>query len=163
HGDVTTWYPICACLVFEDGRELRITDRWAELRPVLEDPRYTFVVHGCAAESLFCRRVGLPFPTRFLDTHLMSVMLLHAKSHDHADRVYGPSGLARMTSRYGLTHLSADDKDVIRDSILRGSYLQDFGMQRILDYCRDDARASLQLVAPLSADCRQTCGPSALT
>src|SRR5215468_4549310 len=85
HGDVTTFEPVCACLVFEDGREIRITERWEELRSILEDHRYTFVVHGCHAESLFCERVRILFPTRCVDTLLMAVMLLHAKSHEHSN------------------------------------------------------------------------------
>jgi hypothetical protein len=162
HGDVTTFYPVCACLVFEDGTELRVFDRWDDLRAALEDPRHTFVVHGCHAESLFCKRVGIPFPTRFLDTLLMSVMLLHAMSHDHGDRVYSQAALARMTARYGIAHMSADDKDAIRNSILQGTHLDEFGMDRVLNYCRDDARASLQLVSRLLEDVPQTCGPHAL-
>jgi hypothetical protein len=158
HGDVTTFQPVCACLVFEDGREIRATDRWEELRPILEDPRYTFVVHGCHAEALFCERVGLPFPTRFVDTLLMAVVLLHAKSHDLGESAYYHASLGRMTARYGIPHPSADDKDAIRQSILAGTYLSEFGMERVLDYCRDDARAGLQLVAPLLEDLRLSCG-----
>jgi DNA polymerase I-like protein with 3'-5' exonuclease and polymerase domains len=163
HGDVTTFDPVCACLVFEDGREVRVMGGWAELRPVLEGHDYTFVVHGCHAESLFCERVRLPFPTSFLDTQLMSVMLLHAQSHDHGASVYYHAALARMAARYGVPHPSADDKDAIRESILRGTYREAFGMERVLDYCRDDARACLRLVGPLRASFLATCGPSAMT
>src|SRR5262249_14654616 len=100
---------------------------------------------------------------RFLDTQLMSVMLLHAQSHDHGDSVYYQAALARMTARYGIHHPSADDKDAIRDSILRGTHLQEFGMARVLDYCRDEARACLQLVAPLRDAVRTSCGPNAMS
>lgn len=162
HGDVSTFYPVCACLVFQDGREIRVTERWDDLRPVFEDPKYSIVVHGCHAEALFCRRVGIPFPARLLDTHLMSVMLLQAKSHDHDGSVYANSALARMAARYGISHPSADDKDAIRESILRGTFRNDFGMDRVLDYCRDDARAGLRLVVPLSEDIQNTCGPHAM-
>src|SRR5215510_13675782 len=85
HGDVTTFEPVCACLVFEDGREIRITERWEELRSILEDPRYTFVVHGCHAESLFCDGVGIPSPPRCVNTLLMAEVLLTAKSHKQAN------------------------------------------------------------------------------
>src|SRR5262249_17889826 len=136
-GDASTWYPVCACIVYEDGRELHFdgTDGWAALREALRDERYTFVVHGCAAEEGFCRRLGIPFPRRYTDTLLMSVMLLHAEAHKHADRAYAYSGLADMAARYGIPHFSGRDKDVIRDSILRGTYLEEFGMPRVLRYC----------------------------
>lgn len=163
HGDVTTFEPVCASLVFEDGCEMRITQQWEQLRSVLEDPRYTFVVHGCHAESLFCQRVGISFPTRCIDTLLMAVMLLHAKSHEHSYSVYYHAALSRITARYGISHLSADDKDSIRAGILNGTYLRDYGMERVLDYCCDDARACLQLVRPLQTDFEESCGPSATT
>jgi DNA polymerase I-like protein with 3'-5' exonuclease and polymerase domains len=163
HGDVTTFEPICVALVFEDGREIRVCDQWEALRPILEDPRYTFITHGCHAESLFCAQVGLPFPTRFIDTLLAAVMLVHAKSHDHGESAYYHAALARMTARYGIAHCSVDDKDSIRDSILRGTYLQEFGMARVLNYCADDARAGLQLLRPLLEDLGSTCGPHAET
>jgi DNA polymerase I-like protein with 3'-5' exonuclease and polymerase domains len=161
HGDVTTLQPVCACLAFEDGRKIYATDRWENLRPILEDPGYTLVVHGCHAERLFCEQVGLPCSTNFMDTMLMAVMLLHAKSHEQGDSVYYHASLARMAARYGILHPSADDKDSIRNSILRGTYLEDFGMARVLEYCRDDARTCLQLLRPLLADFKATCGPSA--
>jgi hypothetical protein len=41
-----------------------------------------------------------------------------------------------------VPHLPADDKDAIRDSILRGTYLEDFGMERVLNSCRDDKVAA---------------------
>jgi hypothetical protein len=71
--------PVCACLVFEDGRELRLTEQYERLQSIFDDPNYKFVVHGAHAEYGFCKRVGLRFPTRFYDTFLMAVLTIHAQ------------------------------------------------------------------------------------
>src|SRR5688572_17873183 len=113
-GAAATMTPVCACFAFEDGHEVRVSGDWAALGQVLGDRRHIFVVHGCQAEAQFCERVGVPLPEHFMDTLLMSVMLLHAQAHTHGDSVYFHAALARMTARYGIPHLSADDKDTIR-------------------------------------------------
>jgi DNA polymerase I-like protein with 3'-5' exonuclease and polymerase domains len=161
HGDVTTLYPVCACLAYEDGTVLRVHDRWNELASILTDPQHTFLVHGCHAELQFCRRVRLPFPRRFVDTALMSVMLLHSTAFEHGDRVYREAALARMAARYGVLCFSEEDNDEIRLSILRGTYLRDYGMERVLDYCLSDARACLQLYEHLCDHFLKACGPQA--
>jgi DNA polymerase-1 len=159
HGDVTTMRPVCACLAFADGRVLRLTDRFERLQELFDDPRYTFVVHGSHAESLFCERAGLRFPQRFIDTQLMSVLVLHALAYRLGSRVYQQASLANMTTRYGIAFPWGDDKDPIRDSIMRGTHLEDYSIDQVLDYCLADARACLQLYPPLHADMLQRCGP----
>lgn len=161
HGDITTIRPVCACLVFQDGRELRLTDNWGQLQDLFDDPCYTFTVQGCHAEALFCSAVGVRFPSQFLDTLLMGVMLMHALTF-HLDRgVYAHAGLGKLTARYGIPFLATDDKDAIRTSIMYGRHLQEYGMDAVLDYCTDDARATVQLVDPLRADFIRLCGPNA--
>jgi DNA polymerase I-like protein with 3'-5' exonuclease and polymerase domains len=160
HGDVTTLEPVCACVYFEDGREVRLADRCEQLQAILEDANYQIVVHGAHAEYAFCRRVGIRFPTRFYDTLLMGVLTVHAQMFDPPGGAYKQAGLANITARYGIPFL-ADDKDAIRQSIMLGRHLEEYGMERVLDYCRDDARASVQLFAPLHADMLRSCGPHA--
>lgn len=161
HGDITTMQPVCACLWFEDGRELRLTDRWGQLQELFDDPCYVFVVHGCQAEALFCDRVGLRFPERFVDTQLMGLLVLHALTFQNHGGVYRAAKLANLTTRYGIPLLEADAKDAIRESIMRGNHLEEFGIAAVLDYCRDDARAAVRLHKPLHADMSLRCGPSA--
>jgi DNA polymerase-1 len=161
HGDITTMRPVCVCLYFEDGREQRITGRWQQLQELFDDQRYTFLVHGCHAEALFCAKVGLRFPQRFRDTHLMGLLVLHALTFHLPGGAYHFSSLAELTTRYGIPFLSAGDKDMIRDSIVHGRHVEDFGIERVLDYCLADARAAVQLYGPLHADMLQRCGPNA--
>lgn len=158
HGDISTMRPVCACLYFESGEEYRFTDRWERLQGFFENPEYTFVVHGCHAEAQFCECVGLRFPQNFIDTLLMSVMVLHAKIFHLAGGVYKNASLAKISTRYGIPLFWEKDKDAIRDSIMRGTHLEEFGMEAVLAYCLDDARAVVRLYGPLSQDLRRTCG-----
>lgn len=161
HADITTMQPVCACLYFEDGRELRFTGEWDRLQDLFDDPRYTFVVHGCHAEAMFCEAVGVRFPGRFVDTLLMGALVLHASTFRFEGGVYSHVGLAKMTARYGINLLAADDKDAIRESIMHGTHLQEYGMAQVLDYCMGDARATVQLYPRLRADLLRLAGPNA--
>ena len=40
---------------------------------------------------------------------------------------YAQAGLATIAPRFGIPFLGADDKDAIRDSIMRGRHLEEFG------------------------------------
>ena len=46
HGDTSTMRPVCACLYFEDGRELKVADNFDQIEPYFSDHRYTVLVHG---------------------------------------------------------------------------------------------------------------------
>lgn len=157
-GDVSTVEPVCACLVFEDGREWRISDGWSRLQEVFDDPHYTFVVHGCHAEALFCARVGLSFPKKFYDTQLMGLLVLHALTFHLAGGVYKSARLSDLAIRYAVPLPWADEKERVRESIMQGTYLVDYGLERVFDYCSGDARCCLQLFGPLRADLIGRCG-----
>ncbi len=161
HGDASTLQPVCACLYFEDGREVRIADRFDQLREYFNDSRYTFLVHGAHAEYGFCRRVGVRFPTRFRDSFLMGVMLLHALEFHLPGGPYKHAALAEFAVRYGIPFLSAEDKDDIRESIAQLNHLSEFGMPRVLDYCLEDAKALVRMYPRLRADMLRLCGPNA--
>src|SRR5262245_55048892 len=139
--DVTTAQPVCACLAFADGREMRFTGDWRRLGEVVNDPRHTIVVHGAHAERFFCGLAGVPFPARHVDTLLGGVVLAHASTFEPLGGAYKQAGLAAATTRFGMPFLGSDEKDVIRDSILHGRHLEEFGMPAVLDYCLGDARA----------------------
>ena len=161
HGDIATMQPVCACLYFESGTEVRFCDRWERLQDFFADPQFTFVVHGCHAEALFCEQVGVRFPEKFIDTLLMSVMVLHAKGFRLPGGVYKQAALANIATRYGIPLLWENEKDAIRDSIMRGTHVQDFGMDRVMDYCLEDARAVVHLCNLVREDMRKSCGPHA--
>jgi DNA polymerase-1 len=161
HGDITTMQPVCACLYFEDGRDIRITDNWASLQEVFDDSKYTFIVHGVHAESLFCDRVGLRFPKHFRDTQLIGLLILHMLAFHLPGGAYTYASLANLTSRLGIGYIWNAEKDLIRTSIMLGTHVADFGMAQVLDYCAADARACLQLFSPLCAEMSRRCGPNA--
>jgi DNA polymerase I-like protein with 3'-5' exonuclease and polymerase domains len=158
HGDQSTMQPVAACLYFEDGRQVRLFEKFDQLQDLFDDPHYTFLVHGAHAEYGFCRRVGLRFPSRFVDTLLMGVMTLHASEFHLPGGVYKNAGLAALAPRYGIPFISAGDKDMIRESIARLRHVAEFGMNRVLDYCLADAKAVVSLYPQLRADMLRLCG-----
>src|SRR5437870_511756 len=85
----STGRPVCACLAFEDGRELSFTDNWAQLEDMINDPENTVAVHGAHAERAFCGMAGIRFPERHIDTQLRSVLLAHATTFEPVGRAYG--------------------------------------------------------------------------
>ena len=159
-GDQSTLQSVCACLHFEDGQTIRIADRFEQLQDYFDDPSYMFLVHGAHAEYGFCRKVGLRFPTKFRDTLLMGVLLLHASEFRSPGGVYKNAALAKLAPRYGVPFISAGDKDFIRDSIMRLNHVVEFGMNRVLNYCLEDAKAVVSLYPQLLADLVRLCGPN---
>ncbi|MDB5306433.1 MAG: hypothetical protein JWO38_635 [Gemmataceae bacterium] len=159
--DITTGVPVCAALVFEDGRELQFIDEYSLLGEVLSDPRYTFVVHGAHAELLFCRLAGIRFPDRHVDTLTRGVLLTHASTFEPVGGAYAQAGLAALTTKFGIPFVGADDKDEIRDSILHLRHREEFGMPAVAAYCTADARACLRLAGPLNEEVARTCGANA--
>ena len=161
HGDMSTMRPVCACLSFEDGREVRLSDNYDQLQDFFSDPAYTFVVHGAHAEYGFCRQVGIRFPANFRDTLMMGLLMLHASEFHLPGGAYRNVALTELMSRYHIPFLSAGDKDAIRDSILRLNHLAEFSMQRVLSYCAEDAKAIVLLYPQLRADMIRLAGPNA--
>jgi DNA polymerase I-like protein with 3'-5' exonuclease and polymerase domains len=160
-GDESTLQPVCACLFFEDGREVRIADNFEQLQGYFDDPQYTFLVHGAHAEFGFCRRVGVHFPSQFRDTFLMGLLILHASEFCVPDGPYKNAALAELAPRYGIPFISAEDKDAIRQSIAQLNHLAEFGMARVLDYCLEDAKALIKIYPRLRDDMLRACGPNA--
>jgi len=105
--------------------------------------------------------VGLRFPTQFIDTFLMAVMVLHATSFKFAGGVYKYAALAALFVRYNLRFAAAFLKDGIRQSILHGTHSAKFGFEVVLEYCLGDARALLELYPSLRGDFDRKCGPRA--
>ncbi|GMV82499.1 MAG: hypothetical protein AMXMBFR7_36830 [Planctomycetota bacterium] len=161
HADVTTLQPVCACLVFDDGRELRLTEHYGQLQRVLDDPENVFIVHGAHAELGFCRAVGLRFPNRYFDTLTMLLMVLHASAFKLPGGFYRAASLGNLASRFHIPFIGEGEKDEIREAIMRGEHAEKFGLQRVLEYCTDDARTSLKAFGPLMADLKRHCGPTA--
>jgi DNA polymerase I-like protein with 3'-5' exonuclease and polymerase domains len=153
--------PVCACLAFDDGRELSFTNDWGRLEQMINDPQHTVAVHGAHAERSFCGMVGIRFPEPHVDTLLRSVLLAHATTFEPVRGAYYQAGLGAVTARFGIPFIGAGEKDVIRDSILQGRHQEEFGMPAVLDYCLGDARACLRLVQSLGEAVARTCGPHA--
>jgi DNA polymerase I-like protein with 3'-5' exonuclease and polymerase domains len=160
--DVTTGRPVCACLAYEDGRELRFGGDWGPLGEIVNDPANTIVVHGAHSERYFCELVGIPFPDRHVDTLLLGVLLAHATTFEPTGRAYGQAGLAALAGRFGVVSTAPADKDPIRESILCGRYREEYGMAAVHEYCADDARTCLRLATPLTRAVAATCGANAL-
>lgn len=140
--DVTTAYPVCACLAFEDGRELTFTEGWDRLGDILNDDGCEVVVHGAHAEQFFCSLVGIRFPERYTDTLLAGVMLSHATTFEPPGGAYRQAGLATIAPRFGIPFLGADDKDAIRDSIMHGRHMAEFGMPAVTAMGSGSGRSS---------------------
>ncbi len=161
HLDASCLRPVCACLHFEDGRELRLAENFEQLQAFFDDPRYCFVVHNAQAEWKFCKAAGLRFPKRHFDTFLAAVMVLHASAFNLVGGVYKYASLANMMAKYHLPFIAGGEKDEIRNAILKNEHVERFGMARVLDYCMNDAKATLALFAALQKDLKEQCGPRA--
>ncbi len=159
--DVTTAWPVCACLSFADGREMRFTDAWEKLEVIVNDPMITIVVHGAHAELAFSRMVGIKFPHAYIDTLLLGVMLAHATAFEPIGGAYRQAALAEIAPRHGVVCSHSEYKDRIRNSIMSGRHLEEFGLKAVANYCMEDARACRQLVEPLSDAVDRACGPQA--
>jgi len=159
--DVTTAVPVCACLSFEDGQEMRFSGEWPKLAAILHDPVNTIVVHGAPAELAFCRSVGIEFPEAYIDTLLFGVLLAHATAFEPIGGAYRHAALAEIAPRFQIAFTSGAYKDRIRDSIMIGGHVEEFGIEAVLDYCMEDAQACRQLAEPLCNAVDRACGPKA--
>jgi DNA polymerase I len=160
-GDISTMEPVCACVYFETGREIRLGGNFDQLQDLFDDPRYTFLIHGSHAEYSFCRRIGLRLPARFRDTLLMGVLVMHALKFSLPGGAYRSASLGELACRYGLPFVSSEQKDTIRESIALLQHHHEFGMARVLEYCAQDAKAVVAIYRQLKADMERLCGPNA--
>ena len=138
-----------------------MAENFGQLQDYFDDPRYTFVVHNAQAEWKFCKAVGLRFPKQHFDTFLAAVMILHASAFNLVGGVYKHASLASMMARHHLPFIASDEKDEIRDAILRNEHVEKFGMERVLEYCMGDAKAVLALGSPVQKEFHRICGPYA--
>jgi DNA polymerase I len=134
---------VCLCATeLRSGRSLRLwRDQLGERPPYRTDRGAVFVNFVANAECGCHRAIGWPTPERVLD--------LSAAFRNLVNGLWVPEGkgLIGALRYYGLSSISAKQKDATRARIIQGWSFTPEERERILDYCASDAEAPRLLLA----------------
>jgi DNA polymerase family A len=138
--------PVPVCMVARDfitGRTMRLwQDEMERLSaapfPVGESA--LFVAYYASAEIGCFLALGWPTPTNVLD------LFIAFRRYTNGKRIPAGNGLLGALAYYGLDALAADEKDAMRDLVLRGGPWDKAEQQAILDYCESDVLALTKLL-----------------
>jgi DNA polymerase family A len=135
--------PVPVCLVAQDARSGQTLRLWADdLRDCPFDlgPRSLFVAYYASAEWNCFLALGWPLPVRCVD--------LYAEFRCATNNLMVPSGngLLGAMAYYGLNGISKDEKQDMRDLVLRGGPWDANERLGILDYCQGDVDATMRLL-----------------
>jgi hypothetical protein len=111
------------------------------------DPNILFVAYSAWAEMTCFRMLGWRFPTHIFDQHtayLAASNLLLPYSPDEV-RKKQRKRLPDACRAYGIEGWEQIDKDTIAEDIGHGRWC-DHGRERVLEYCEEDVRMSVQLL-----------------
>ena len=135
--------PDPVCLVAHELRSQRLVRQWrnefSPRPPFRLDERVLYFAFYASAELGCHIALGWPMPANVLD--------LYAEFRNATNGRYLPAGpgLLGALAYYGLDHIAAIQKEVLRDLILRGGPWDCDERQRILDYCQSDVDALARL------------------
>jgi hypothetical protein len=136
------------CLVAREFYSGHVIRQWEdELRRMAQPPfdvsdRSIIVVYGAFAELNTFFALGWPRPTRVLD--------LYPEFRCQDNDAHNKSGsLLAAVTRFGLPHMSVEDKDANRRLILDQNTWSDAEKRRILRYCEADVDALTALLPML--------------
>jgi DNA polymerase I len=127
--------PLPVCMVANElvsGRSIRLwQDDLGDTPPFRTDPDVLFVAYYAPAELSCFLALGWPLPVRILD--------LYAEFRAETNGLPLPTrGLLGALSRHGIPGITSDEKNTMRDLVLRGEPWTETERCNILDYCATD-------------------------
>jgi hypothetical protein len=133
------------CLVARELRSGRLVRLWRDelvgrAPPFRTDAEALFVAYYASAELGCCFALGWPMPARVLD--------LYCEFRAATNGLPTPcgSGLLGALQWHGLAAMAADEKDAMRDLVLRGGPWSADERRAVLDYCQADVDALAALL-----------------
>lgn len=138
--------PVPVCMVARElhsGRTLRFWQQeLARLAsaPFPTDETALFVAYYAPAEMGCFIALDWPMPVNVLD------LFIAFRRHTNGKRIPTGNGLLGALAYYGLDALAADEKDAMRDLVLRGGPWDAAEQRAILDYCESDVLALAKLL-----------------
>lgn len=144
--------PVPVCLVAREvasGRTLRLWQyELAQLTaaPFPTDETALFVAYYAPAEMSCFIALGWPVPANVLD------LFIAFRRHTNGKRTPAGNGLLGALAYYGLDALAADEKDEMRNLVLRGGPWDAVEQRAILDYCESDVLALAKLLPAMQGD-----------
>jgi len=144
--------PVPVCLVAREvasGRTLRLWQyELAQLTaaPFPTDETALFVAYYAPAEMSCFIALGWPVPANVLD------LFIAFRRHTNGKRTLAGNGLLGALAYYGLDALAADEKDEMRNLVLRGGPWDAVEQRAILDYCESDVLALAKLLPAMQGD-----------
>ncbi|MCK9387704.1 MAG: DNA polymerase [Sulfuritalea sp.] len=138
--------PVPVCMVareFITGRTLRL---WQDdlachaVAPFPTDASALFVAYYAPAEMGCFLALGWPTPENVLD------LFIAFRRHTNGRLLPAGNGLLGALAFYGLDAIAADEKNAMRDLVLRRGPWNAAEQRAILDYCESDVRALAKLL-----------------
>jgi hypothetical protein len=119
---------------------------FSPLPPYRTDGKALFIAYYASAEIGCHLALGWPMPINTLD--------LFCEFRNRLNGLAPPAGwgLLGALAAYGLTHITAADKDAGRDLVIRGGPWSPPERQSILDYCATDVDALHRLLERMAPD-----------
>jgi DNA polymerase-1 len=144
--------PVTVCMVARElhsGRTLRFWQQeLARLAsaPFPTDGTALFVAYYAPAEMGCFIALGWPMPVNVLD------LFIAFRRNTNGKRIPAGNGLLGALAYYGLDALAADEKDAMRDLVLRGGPWDAAEQRAILDYCESDVLALAKLLPAMQGN-----------
>ncbi|MCH7226868.1 hypothetical protein [Haloferula sp. A504] len=138
------------CMVAIDLETDRVYRTWLEGRKPPRPPfprlrKTILVAHAVApAEARCWRALGWKQPAAWIDTYA------EARIRACGGRPDGGFGLLACCRRHGIEAISSDEKESMRDLVLKGAPYSEKEKAKILDYCETDVRETIALFKRLS-------------
>jgi hypothetical protein len=137
------------CMVAHDLATSQVFKVWLEGElpsspPFPCGPDTILVAHAVApAEARCWQTLGWTSPGGWIDTYV------EERVRTAGEKPEGGFGLLACCLRHGLQCISSDEKDGMRELILRGGPYSPQQKQDILDYCESDVRETVALFQKL--------------
>jgi DNA polymerase I len=136
-------HPVVVCMVAHEinsGQTLRVWQGSFSIPPFLMEADSLFVAYSAAAEWSCFLALGWPLPARCLDLFAEFSRVTNGASEGKRF-----PKLLDAARHYGIRTMAVDEKDAMRDLILRGGPWSQSQRQEILDYCGADVEVTAQL------------------
>ncbi|MFM2006281.1 MAG: hypothetical protein RLZZ09_1936 [Pseudomonadota bacterium] len=140
-------HPVVVCLVayeIRSGQSWRIWQGDFSTPPFSLEADSLFVAYSAAAEWSCFLALGWPLPARCIDLFAEFSRITNGAS----DAKSFPK-LLHAAGHFGITAMTVDEKDVMRDLILGGGPWSPAERQDILHYCAADVDVTAQLFAAM--------------
>lgn len=144
--------PVPVCMVARELHSGRTHRLWQHelarlaCAPFPTDESALMVAYYAPAEMGCFIALGWPMPANVLD------LFIAFRRHTNGKRIPAGNGLLGAMSYYGLDALAGDEKDAMRELVLRGGPWSAAEQQAILDYCESDVLALAKLLPAMLGD-----------